>query len=493
MDSVTTLKSRTAARVSIRWLLFRWLLFLLLLVLAVAAVIGYPIALYPATAAYDWALMDAALALSRLIHVSKGHPGVTLLPSADLLLRTDHFDRIYYSLHDTSGKFVAGDADLRPPPLRSFSSGELLYDSTLKGEQIRVAALLVSAQNSTFMVQVAETTIKRHILVRQILTGVIFIAVLVLTMVIVLVWFGIGKGLEPLRRLRKEIESRSPRDLRPVPEENAPVEVQPVVLALNALLWQLETALHSQQKFVADAAHQLRTPLAGLRMQVEYGLRQGDPQEWRRALQSLGPAADRAVRLANQLLVLARAEVGTRPLGSLRRVDLRTVIEQVVEEWMPRAIAKGIDVGLELEAAPVEADAVLIGELLSNLLENATGYAPRGSRVTVRSGTRGDKVILEVEDNGPGIPEPERRQVLGRFYRVDGTPGEGTGLGLAIVQEIAHLHGGNVEISAPADTTGTIVTVRLPASRRGLQGESHADRDAGGAQRAAVQGPESRD
>lgn len=464
---VITLKSRPAARISIRWLLFRWLLFLLLLVLAVAAVIGYPIALYPATAAYDWALMDAALALSRLIHVTKGRPGVTLLPAADSMVRADHFDRIYYSLHDINGKFIAGDADLRPPPLRSFSSGELLYDSELKGEQIRVAALLVTRQNMTFIVQVAETTIKRHVLVRQILTGVIFIEVLLVTVVIVLVWFGIGKGLEPLRRLRGEIESRSPRDLRPVPEENAPVEVQPVVRALNALLWQLESALRSQQQFVANAAHQLRTPLAGLRMQVEYGLRQNDPREWRRALQSLGPATDRAVRLANQLLMLARTEAGKRPLSSMRPVDLRTVIEQVAEEWMPRAIAKGIDLGLELEPAPVEADALLIGELLSNLLENATGYAPGGSRVTVRSSVRGGTAVLEVEDNGPGIPEQEREQVLGRFYRVDGTPGEGSGLGLAIVQEIAHLHGGRVEITAPHVGRGTMVTVVFPVAPNG--------------------------
>lgn len=468
------MRSRPAARVSIRWLLFRWLLFLLLLVLAGAAIVGYPIALYPATAAYDWALMDAALALSRLIHVSKGQPGVTLLPAADLMVRADHFDRIYYSLHDTKGKFIAGDAELRPPPLRMFSSGELLYDSQLKGEQIRAAALLVTRQNMTFIVQVAETTVKRHVLVRQILTGVIFIEVLLVAAVIVLVWFGIGKGLEPLRRLRREIAARSPRDLRPVPEENAPVEVQPVVRELNALLGQLETALRSQQEFVANAAHQLRTPLAGLKMQVEYGLRQTDPQEWRRALHSLGPATERAVRLANQLLMLARAEAGKRPLISMRQTDLRAIIGQVVEEWMPRAIAKGIDLGLELERAPLEADAMLIGELLSNLLENATGYAPRGSRVTVRSAVRGDMAVLEVEDNGPGIPEQERAQVLGRFYRVDGTPGEGSGLGLAIAQEIAHLHGGGIEITAPPDGKGTVVSVRFPTG----QPDAHVDTEA---------------
>jgi two-component system sensor histidine kinase TctE len=469
------LKSRPAPRVSIRWLLFRWLLFLMLLVLAGAALIGYPIALYPARAAYDWALMDAALSLSRMVQVSKGRPAVKLLPAADTLLRTDHFDRIYYSLYDIDGKFIAGDAELRPPPLRSLSSGELLYDSEIKGEPIRVAALLVVRPEASIIVQVAETTAKRSMLVRQILTGVIFIEVLLVAVVIVLVWFSIGKGLEPLRRLRAEIEARSLRDLRPVPEDHAPVEVQPVVRALNALLQQLESALQSQQQFVANAAHQLRTPLAGLRMQVEYGLRQDDPREWRRILESLGPATDRTVRLANQLLTLARAEAGARPLSSMRALDLRTVIEQVVEEWMPRAIAKEIDIGLELEPATVRADALLLGELLTNLLANAMDYAPRGSRVTVRCGLRHDKAVLEVEDNGPGIPEQEREQVLGRFYRVDGTPGEGSGLGLAIVQEIAHLHGGRVEIKAPPTGQGTVVTVRLPATRAASGGLPAAD------------------
>lgn len=456
------MKSSPTPLLSIRRLLFRWLLFLLLFVVVGVAAVAYPIALYPATAAYDWALMDAALSLSRLIRMSKGRPGVDLHPATDTLLRTDHFDRIYYSLHDLHGKFIAGDAELRPPPLDSLGSGELIYNSELNGEQVRVAALLVARPDASIIVQVAETTVKRHMLVRQIVTGVVFVEVLLVAAVIVLVWFGIGKGLAPLRRLRREIEARSPRDLRVMPEDHAPVEVRPVVHALNNLLQQLDAALQSQRQFVADAAHQLRTPLAGLRMQVEYGLRQDDPQEWHRILQSLAPATDRAVRLANQLLMLARAEVGAQRPGSLRALDLRTVIEQVVGEWMPRAIARRLDIGLELEPASVHADALLFGELLSNLLDNAVAYTPCGGRVTVRLAQRGGLAVLEVEDNGPGIPEAERQRVLGRFYRVEGTPGEGCGLGLAIVQEIAELHGGRVEIGTPACGSGTLISVRLP-------------------------------
>jgi two-component system, OmpR family, sensor histidine kinase TctE len=439
----------------------------MLLLLVAAAAIGYPIALYPATAAYDWALMDAALSLSRLITVKKGRAGVELLPPADMLLRTDHFDRIYYSVHDAGGKFMAGDAQLAPPPLASLSSGELLYDSSLNDEQIRVAALLVKQQDYSIIVQVAETTVKRHILVRQIFTGVIFIVLLLMSTVIVLVWFGIGKGLEPLRRLRREIEVRSPRDLRPVPEQNVPVEVQPVVRALNNLLGQLGTALNTQQNFVANAAHQLRTPLAGLRMQVEYALRQNDPAEWLRALQSLEPATGRTVRLANQLLTLARAEVGLHHLDSMRPLDLRTIAEEIAGQWMPRAIAGSIDLGLELEPAPMQGDALLIGELITNLVDNALRYTPAGGRVTLRTLVRRGHAVLEVEDDGVGIPEEDRERVLIRFHRVDGTPGEGSGLGLAIVQEIAHLHGGRVVIGAPAAHSGTMITACFPAAAGG--------------------------
>jgi two-component system, OmpR family, sensor histidine kinase TctE len=313
-------------------------------------------------------------------------------------------------------------------------------------------------------VQVAETTVKRYNLLHQILTGVIFIEFLLLITVGAGVWFGIGKGLEPLQRLQGDIATRSPRDLRPIREAHAPVEMHSVVRALNDLLLQLASALRTQQQFVANAAHQLRTPLAGLRMQVEYGLRQDNPLEWRRTLETLGSVTERTVHLANQLLTLARTEAGSNQLASMRRLDLRSIVEQVVEQWMPKAIAKDIDLGLGLEAAVVHGDPFLIGELLSNLLDNAISYTPAGGGVTVRSMRRGGATILEVEDNGVGIQEEEREKVFTRFYRIAGSPGEGCGLGLAIVREIAYLHQGSATIRSPSGGCGTLVAVRFPAA-----------------------------
>ncbi len=444
------------------------MLFPLVVLLFVAAIGAYFVALHPATAAYDWALMDGAYSLAALVKAKNTDAGLSLSDSADILLRTDQFDKIYYSVRDANGKLIAGDEHLLPPLPGTLTSGEILYDSRIAGERVRIAALMVKTADSSFVIQVAETTIKRNRLVTQTLTGLLVSEVLLVAVVIVLVWFGIGKGLAPLQRLREEIESRSPRDLRPVPEEHTPVEVQPVVQALNNLLQQLGATLRTQQQFVANAAHQLRTPLAGQRMQVEYGLQQREPAEWRRVLVTMKLATERTVHLANQLLTLAKAELGSQHLEFTRLLDLRSVVEEVTGEWMPRAIAKEIDLGLELGPAPVNGDALLIGELLSNLLDNAITYTPSGGRVTIRCRTDAAYAVLEVEDEGIGIPVEEREKVFSRFYRVEGSPGEGCGLGLSIVHEIAHLHGGTVEIRMPSGGRGTLVVVRFLRARGGV-------------------------
>lgn len=451
-------------QVSIRRLLFQWLSVPLLLAVVAATVLGHALALRLVTAAYDWVLVDTALSLTRLINSRPDVNPEALSNSADMLLRTDQFDRIYYSVHDKSGRLIAGDAQLRPPRSDYLEAGELLYDARLDGEYVRVAAMRVNLRGVDAVVQVAETGVKRSELTRQIVTGMIAIEVMLVVSVVILVMFGVGKGLEPLEHLREEIGARSHRDLRPIDLERAPVEVRPMVVALNGLLARLDQTLQSQQQFVANAAHQLRTPLAGLRMQVEYGLSQTDPEEHLRVLKELALSTERAVRLANQLLTLARAEAGFAQADSMRPTDLRSVAEEVVESWMPAAIRKKIDLGLDLKSAPVRGDVFLLRELLSNLIDNAIAYTPPGGRVTVATGSQGEVAVLRVEDDGVGIPEALRPRVFDRFYRADGAGGDGCGLGLAIVREIAHLHGGTVDIGAPPAGRGTVVTLELPRS-----------------------------
>ena len=451
------------APASVRRLLFRWLLLPLGVLLALAAVLAYPLALYPATAAYDWALMDTALSLSQLIGQTKPGESIRISRSADILLRTDQYDRIYYSVHDTEGRLLAGDAELAMPERQPTAAGELIYDGFVHRQPVRIAARYTRVHDMDVVVQVAETWKKRQMLIYRILTSMVATEILVLVVALLLVWFGIAKGMQPLERLRAELEARSSRDLRPVEESHAPVELRAVVKALNDLLQRLESALQAQQRFVANVAHQLRTPLAGLRMHVETALQQDAPAKWRRLLQPLKSATERATHLVNQLLVLARAEANTIQAHAASEFDLSDVVQEVAAQSVPRAIAKGMDLGLELSAASLRGDKVLVAELLRNLLENAITYAPSGARITVRTRREDEFVVLEVEDNGSGIPVHERANVMKRFYRLEGSPGDGCGLGLAIVQEIAQIHGGSAEITHPLEGSGTVVVVRFPA------------------------------
>jgi two-component system sensor histidine kinase TctE len=220
-----------------------------------------------------------------------------------------------------------------------------------------------------------------------------------------------------------------------------------------------------QQRFVGDAAHQLRTPLAALQAQVEAARREGLPPELAPTVDRLYAATRRAAHLARQLLTLAAiAPPAERPFAA-EPADLAEVAQAGVTDWVTRADGKRVDLGFELAAAPVEGEPQLLGELAANLLENALNYTPAGGEVTVRTGNRDGHSFLEVEDSGPGIPESERERVFERFHRVGGTTGEGTGLGLAIVREIARRHGADVDIRTPPSGAGTVVAVSFPAPR----------------------------
>jgi two-component system sensor histidine kinase TctE len=312
-------------------------------------------------------------------------------------------------------------------------------------------------------VLVAETRVKRDRLVRQALLSHTAPEVAFLAVALGVVWFGVARGLAPLEKLRAELAARSHRDLRPVPELQAPEEVRPLVRELNNLFARLAGSIEAQQRFVADAAHQLRTPLAALQAQVEAARRQQVPAELASTLDRLVAATRRTAHLARQLLTLAAVEPAAERPFSPEPVDLSQLLQESVAEWVRRADAERIDLGFELGTAPVSGEPLLLRELAGNLVENALSYAPVGSDVTLRTGRCGDIAFLEVEDNGPGIPESERERVFERFHRVKGTPGEGSGLGLAIVREIAHRHGAAVSIGVPPLGRGTSVRIELPA------------------------------
>jgi two-component system sensor histidine kinase TctE len=272
----------------------------------------------------------------------------------------------------------------------------------------------------------------------------------------------VKRGLEPIEDLSAEIRARSARDLRPIDPGHAPQEAQPLVGALNQLFGQVAESSANQQRFLANAAHQLRTPLAGLQAHTEIALSQDIPEPHRAQLEQVHRATIRTARLATQLLALARAEPGGRSSPGFSAVNLRAVVEDAADEWVHRALAKEIDLGFELADAMVQGDALLLREALANLIHNAVEYAPKGGRITVRTAQRNGQSCLEVEDDGPGIPPAEREKVLERFYRVTGTMGTGSGLGLAIVREIAAAHRAHIVIGAGEQGRGCRVELTFP-------------------------------
>ena len=348
------------------------------------------------------------------------------------------------------------------PASQAQEDGVVAYDGEYRGLNIRIVALQVPCGGGTCTVQVAETTNKRNKLARNIVLSSLVPELLVALATLVIVWFGVQRGLAPLADLSAEIRSRSARDLRPIDPAHAPEEARPLVAALNQLFRQVAESSGNQQRFLANAAHQLRTPLAGLRAHTEIALAQGMPEAQRAQLEQVHLATVRTARLANQLLALARAEPGGYRADAFASVNLRTVVEDAADEWVHRAMEKEIDLGFELADTQVTGDALLLREALANLIHNALEYTPQGGHVTVTTGLRNDCAFLDVEDDGPGIPPSEHAQALERFYRVPGTMGTGSGLGLSIVREIATAHGAEIAIRAGAHGRGCKVGLTFP-------------------------------
>ena len=440
---------------SLRAHLLRMLLPPIAAALALGAVVSYFPTIEPATQAYDQALVDIGLALGSHVRVTQTDYRFELPPAVEQVLRTDRFDSIYYRVMSPAGAEIAGEALLPAPP------GDLMaHDSIYNGSKVRVVSVLSPCGPSTCTVLVGETMVKRDRLARDLLLQSIFPELLIAVATLLIVWFGVKRGLQPLARLSEEIKSRSAGDLRPIDAAGVPEETAPLVGALNGLLKEVSTASRRQQRFLADAAHQLRTPLAGLQAHAELALAQPLPEASRAQMEQVHRATIRTGRLANQLLALARAEPGTRP--SRAPLDLKSLIEGDADAWVHQALARDIDLGFELESAPVDGDAFLLREALANLVHNALEYSPRGARATVRTGRREGSPFLEVEDDGPGILAAEREHVLERFYRVPGTPGTGSGLGLAIVREIAASHGATLAINEGMGGRGCRVGITFP-------------------------------
>jgi two-component system sensor histidine kinase TctE len=448
---------------SVRSRLLVWLLAPLGLVLAAAAVLAYRTALGIATDAYDRSLLDPALAIAQEVK-EVGQAGVALNMSPEALeaLRVDTSDRLFFSVNQR-GRLILGTDALPPPPAEPEVGTPVFYDTVYQGEPVRVAAIAVASPSGPVMVQAAETLVKRRRLVQHVLAAYGVLGTVIIAVALAAVWIGVARGLAPLEELRGELATRSHRDLRPVAEQQAPEEVRPLVRELNELLHRLAVSMELQQQFVADAAHQLRTPLAALQAQVEAA--RGEPLSpaLARTVEQLHAATKRAAHLSRQLLMLAAVDPSAERPYTPQRADLGELLQRDLSDWIARADTRRIDLGFEFAQAPVQGEPELIVEAASNLLDNALTYTPQGGVVTLRTGRRDGACYFEVEDDGPGIPEPERAHVFERFHRVKGTQGPGAGLGLAIVREIANRHGASVALGAGAGGRGTRVSLSFPA------------------------------
>ena len=443
---------------SLRQKLLRWLLVALVLLVAVGIVTDYFMALEPAREVYDQHLLKMAYNIERSLPADsqQWHATYPAIERALLKSDLDSYDAAHAAIYDLQGRFIAGSPSI--PRLSSAADDTpQYYDAEHQGDPIRV--LVMKSQVLGAVIYLAETTYKRNRLVHKTLLHMIVPELIFAVFSIVVLWVGVGRGLQPLAQISAQINARSETDLSPMDEGQAPVEVREIIIALNSLLSRLELSLKLQNHFLANAAHQLRTPLAGLQMQLELASEQ-PPDERAQSHERMLLSTRRIVRLANQLLALARAEGGS-DANQASTIKLSEIIESLASDWLPRAYAKSIDLGFELAPASITGSKWQIQEMLANLVDNALRYTPNQGKITVRCWTEDGYVRIAIEDNGPGIPAGQREQVFERFYRLNEAP-EGCGLGLAIVQEIVRHHGGSVTIETPKSHVGTLVMVKLP-------------------------------
>ena len=453
---------------SIRRQLLSWLLVPIITLWVVSAAITYILAIDFANNAYDSALLDSARAVSSRLVFKATATTVDLPPAAQEILKWNAKDDFFYQVLTSKGKLISGDDDVPEPVWGELTKQASFRDEKINSHEVRIVSLQIpipdKPNNDFIVVQVAETLQGREELIDNIILGVVVPQLILIILATLAVWFGVARGLRPLKELQVAVASRSPSDLRPLVADSAPKEVKPLVNEINQLLDRLREDREAQKRFVANAAHQLRTPLAGLKTQTELAERYKDPAELKHSLRQIRTSADRATRLVQQLLALARVEPAAYKSTRREPVDINGIARDATTELVPQAIQKSIDLGFEGLATSrlVLGESGSLHEMCINLIENAILYTQSGGKVTVRVADL-ERTSLVVEDNGPGIPEAERERVFERFYRPLGNGVDGSGLGLAIVREIADAHGAVVTISGGPDGVGTAFSVQFPA------------------------------
>ena len=452
----------------------------------VGGVLAYRIALNYAEKGVDQSLTQSVRSLARQVKPIGSGLLVDFPRAAQDILEQDPQDRVSYMVSSPPGSFLLGNvgaaagATLPPPPLSTpIAAGEpVLYDAQLNGKPVRVVSLEVNYGDADapqrLRVQVAKSLAVQQRLARELVADMLVPLLLLGTVLSILVYAGIKRGLRPLARLEAQLSDRNVAALSPIVMTEAPREVYSLAGAVNQLLETVRRSLSQEKRFVNDAAHQLRTPLAGLISQTDLALQERDPKALQERLLKVHAGAQRSAHLVHQLLSLARSEADINP-ASVALVDVAALAREVAREWTPRAVAAGVDLGFEgADCLMVRGERVLLREALSNLIDNALRYAVTSGgstvdpsqeasvRVTLRAyhDTAAGRNVVEVEDNGPGLTTQDLSHAFERFWRASELPG-GCGLGLAIVQEIARQHGGTAQ-AIGVSPQGLKVRLSLP-------------------------------
>ena len=452
-----------------------WMLIPMLLMWPASLALTWLVAQNIADKPFDRTLVANVRTLARLVKWQDGQVQFFLPAQGRELLRTDSADQVFFQVLGPYDQWIGGEhqfpqpesGDRELPPGEVDLRNDVLRTASGRQVDVRVARLRAIASEADaygvnfpkgriVTIQVAETREQRSLLAAEIIKGVMLPQFVILPITMLMIWMALSRGLRPLSELQDRIRARKPGDLSPLDQQIVPVEVAPLVGSVNEMIERQKDMLDTQKHFLANAAHQLKTPLAGLRMQADLALRSdAGADDLKRSLQQIGRSSIRATHTVNQLLALARAES-----GSLARqpCNMARLVQEVMQECLPGALAKNLDLGYEGAGAGspgvwVEGNPILLSEMVRNLVDNAINYTPASQEgqpgvVTVRvlADPGQQLLVVQVEDNGPGIAADEREQVFKPFYRTLGNEADGSGLGLPIVQEIASQHGASVTV-----------------------------------------------
>ena len=458
-----------------------WMLTPILLLWPISLLLTWLVAQGLADKPFDRALESNAVALSRLITVEDQKLRFQPNPNGSPLPAGVASDTAYYQVLGPDGALLGGDALLPQPEDigEEYGSGRpFLREVQINGKAHKVAALWVQLPVSPghpALVQVAQTLDQRAVLATEIVKGVMLPQFAILPLAVLLVWLALVQAIKPLHRLEERIRARDPQDLSPLDVQAVPVELMPLVSSVNDLLLRLTDSIATQKRFLAEAAHQLKTPLAGLRMQADLAQREGaSAEDLKLSLRQVGRSSVRATHTVNQLLSLARAESSGVVLQH-EPCDLAQIAVDVMHDCAPRALVKFLDMGYEgpepgSPGTVIRGNPTLLREMLLNLVDNAINYTPSSQTASGVITTRllvdpfSRAVVLQVEDSGPGIAQAERELIFRPFYRALGTGMDGSGLGLPIVLEIARQHAASVSVDASRpghNPPGACFTVRF--------------------------------